>query len=238
MIPAALCFAELGASIPSSGAEMAYFSATLPEPVAFSFVVCCSVVMSPATLALCAILAGRYLVDLLKDVVHFNEVYIGAILLLLLLFIHFFGGHWLQRFHRIGFALQLGALILVSASGVISLSSGSGWQPTSFSQCFAHTDYRGMGLGVMATLYAYDGWALSNSLTEEMHDVSSLPRSILVSIICVMLSYVLVNFAFLAGLGPFEMKNTKGLAIELTRAMIGDWAAGVIGISIAFGSLW
>jgi APA family basic amino acid/polyamine antiporter len=61
-----------------------------------------------------------------------------------------------------------------------------------------------MGLGVVATLWAYSGWTTLNLVTEEIKNpAKNLPRALILSLTGVMVLYALFNFAIYRVL-PFE----------------------------------
>ena len=97
------------------------------------------------------------------------------------------------------------------------------------------TPVAGMGVAILATLWAYDGWAQVSNMAEEIENPSkNLPRSLIIGLLVIMFSYILVNVA-LFHVVPVEqitVLNERTAAVA-SETLFGSWG----GKALAFGVL-
>jgi len=92
------------------------------------------------------------------------------------------------------------------------------------------------GLALVAVLWSYDGWIEITYVAGEVKDPQkNIPRSIILSILIVILTYVLINIAYLAVLPLDTMSGSPLVAADTMTALIGTSGGtiAVIGVLIA-----
>jgi APA family basic amino acid/polyamine antiporter len=92
----------------------------------------------------------------------------------------------------------------------------------------------GMGVAVLATLWAYDGWIQVANLAGELENpAKNLPRAMIFGLIGVMTAYLLVNIS-LFHVVPVEQiaaLNEKTAAVAATT-LFGSWGGKALGLGI------
>ncbi len=92
-----------------------------------------------------------------------------------------------------------------------------------------------MGLLVMKTLWAYDGWINATFVAGELKDSSrQLPKALIGGSLLVILLYLATNSAFHFALSTPELAANKSAAVAVTRVSAGELAAWCIGLLTAF----
>jgi APA family basic amino acid/polyamine antiporter len=86
-------------------------------------------------------------------------------------------------------------------------------------------------------LFAYGGWQTTSFLAGEVQDVSrTLPRAINFGVLGVIAVYVSLNLAYLYGLGPSGLAQTRTPASTLMLNSLGTNGAQLIAAGIAFST--
>jgi APA family basic amino acid/polyamine antiporter len=98
----------------------------------------------------------------------------------------------------------------------------------------------GFGVGVVAALWAYDGWInLTFSAGEIRDPARNLPRGLIFSTAIVTVSYLLVNAVYIRALPISEMQGVTRIAEKAATALFGATGASLIAAAVAvstFGS--
>lgn len=190
-----VCYAELGAMMPRAGGSYVYLREAYGEGLAFmsgfsGFVLAGS--GSIAALAV-ALSSGISSVFPLSDFVQ-KAIAIGIIVLLTV--INIFGIKTGSRVQNLLMVLKLLPIAAILICGLLM-----GTQTPSLSLAPAgETNFSGMltmvAFGVVATLWAYEGWTNLNTISEEIkRPRRNIPLALIISIVGVTALYVLFNFA-------------------------------------------
>jgi APA family basic amino acid/polyamine antiporter len=98
-----------------------------------------------------------------------------------------------------------------------------------------------IGLSMISTLFAYDGWQFVSFMAGEVRDPGrTLPRAIILGVIIVIVIYVSANMAYIYVLGQPRIASAGRVAAEAMSAMIGPAGATLISLVIlssTFGAL-
>jgi basic amino acid/polyamine antiporter, APA family len=101
--------------------------------------------------------------------------------------------------------------------------------------------WQGVGIALVAVLWAYDGWENLTILSGEMKDPQrSLPRALIGGTLAVVAIYLVINAAFLMSLPFNELAASKSVAADAVTAVRGHGGAAVIAALVmvsTFGSL-
>ncbi|MDR0297528.1 MAG: amino acid permease [Streptococcaceae bacterium] len=98
-----------------------------------------------------------------------------------------------------------------------------------------------IGLGLLATMFAYDGWIYVGNVAGEMKNPKrDLPRAIIFGLIAITLIYVLINAAYIHTLGVNQLatitndphQGTAVLPGKIADLLFGGWAGKLITIGI------
>jgi amino acid transporter len=96
----------------------------------------------------------------------------------------------------------------------------------------------GIGSAMIFVLFTYGGWNDAAYISAEVRNRDrNMVRALLIAISVVALLYVLVNFAYLKGLGYDQMARSNAVAADLLKAVWGPTGEKVIAIMIAIAAL-
>ena len=128
----------------------------------------------------------------------------------------------------VGLAAALLLLAPHAATNLASASEGS-------------LKWNGLAVALVASLWAYDGWANLTPLAGEMREPQrNLPRAFIGGALVVMGIYLLMNAAFLVALPFGELSASKAVAADAVTAVLGHGGTVVIALLVmvsTFGSL-
>ena len=98
-----------------------------------------------------------------------------------------------------------------------------------------------IGLSMISTLFAYDGWQFVSFVAGEIRDPQrNLPRSIILGVFIVIAIYVSANLAYIFVLGQPRIATSERVAADAMSAMIGPVGATLITLAIlcsTFGAI-
>lgn len=190
-----LCYAELGAMMPKAGGSYVYLREAYGKSIAFMSGFSSFILGSSGSIAALA-LAFATILNNFIPLPESMQKGIAIAIIVLLTAINYFGvkfGSWIQNLFTVAklvpifIILGLG-LFLGKQTPNLSLTVGSSTNIMGLISMVA--------MGVVATLWAYEGWTNLNTVSEELKNPKrNLPRALIIAILFVMGLYVLFNFA-------------------------------------------
>lgn len=225
----ALCYAELATVYPNVGGAYYYLKRAFGREVAFLFAWARMTVIQTGSIALLAFVFGDYVSQIWRLGTFSSSVY-AAVAIALLTALNIIGlqqGKWTQNL--LSAAKVLGLLMVViigltaipnSPAPVESASSGT-W-----------------GLAMVFVLLSYGGWNEAAYISAEIQDGRrNIVRSLIWSIGIITAIYLLINLAYLRGLGLANMAQSEAVAADLMRSIWGAPGALFISVLIAIATL-
>ena len=104
----------------------------------------------------------------------------------------------------------------------------------------SHPLMGGLALGIIATLYATDGWINVTNIAGEVKDPNkNIPRALIAGITTVMVAYLAINIAYLKVMTPAQLAGTNTPAADVANLLFGNIGGKLITIGImvsVFGS--
>lgn len=104
-----------------------------------------------------------------------------------------------------------------------------------------HTLWGGLGVALVASLWAYDGWANLTPLAGEMREPQrNLPRAFIGGTLVTLAVYLIMNAAFLIALPFGALSASKAVAADAVTAVLGHGGTVVVALLVmisTFGSL-
>jgi basic amino acid/polyamine antiporter, APA family len=227
----ALCYAELATTYPHPGGSYYYFQKAFGRGIAFLFAWARLTVLQTGSIALLAFVFGDY-ASQIRRLGDFSSSIYAAIAITLLTGLNLLGlkqgkqtQNWLAFAQIIGLLL---ALTVGFAFATPSLTVMPSPPPTE----------NNLGLAMVFVLLTYGGWNEAAHISAELRNVSrNMARSLFWSIGVITLLYLLLNLAYLHGLGFSKMTTSKAVAADLMRNTIGDWGAVSIGLLVAVATI-
>ncbi|KAI8799094.1 large neutral amino acids transporter small subunit 1 [Biomphalaria glabrata] len=220
----ALCYAELGASMPQSGGEYIYIQRAFGDYLSFVVLWINFVLICPVGIAALSLIASLYILQpIFPDcpVPHMAERFIAICLVWLLIAINSRNVKWATRVQVVITASKLVALALIIVIGMVYLGKGD---RESFEDTFEDSEYSAgaIALSFYSGFWAYSGWSYLNFLTEELVNPNrNLPLAIMISMITVICVYLVTNIAYLAVLSPSQMLQSTAVAVTFAEHTMG-----------------
>ncbi|KAJ8332167.1 hypothetical protein SKAU_G00428470 [Synaphobranchus kaupii] len=219
----ALCYAELGVTIPKSGGDYAYVKDIFGGLAGFLRLWIAVLVIYPTNQAVIALTFSNYVLQPLFPTCFPPENglrLLAAVCLLLLTWVNCSSVRWATRVQDIFTAGKLLALALIIIMGVGTDLQGG--------VLLAGACSRGS--------FAYGGWNFLNYVTEELVDpYTNLPRAIFISIPLVTFVYVFANIAYITAMSPQELLASNAVAVTFGEKLLGVMA-WIMPISVALST--
>ncbi len=227
----ALCYAELGATLPRSGGEYNFLSEIYHPAAGFISGWISTTIGFAAPTALAAITSATYLSAVWPGV----PTTLAAVLLVTVVGAAHLGSRsGSARFQLFFTALKL---LLILAFVVLAWWQAPNLQPVEW--MFSSGDLGliasgGFAIALIYVNYAYTGWNAATYLAGELQDANrTLPRVLLAGTGIVMAVYVLLHVMFLS-VAPMEaMAGELEIGYVVADFAFGDAGAGAVGLMLA-----
>src|SRR5689334_5859720 len=228
-------YAELAVHSPVVGGQYAYLRDALHPAAAFIYGWVLLLVIQTGGMAAVAVTFAHYFLELAHWPI---SVSLGAAIALgLLTAINCLG---VRAGSRVQSLMTLSAIAAIAFLEIVAFGKSGGSQihwaalpNETYSPHFLLT----FGAAMTPVLFAYGGWHTTSFLAAEVEDAPRiLPRDIILGVLGVIAVYVSVNLAYLHGLGPSELAQTKTPASTLMSNSLGTSGAQLIAAGIAFST--
>ena len=223
-----LCAIELAVSMPQAGSWYVYAKRAFGNY--FGFVTgITSWFGTVAALGFGAYTMSEYIGLLLPSTTEFIQ-FIAIFLLIILTLFHWLGTKSAGKSQEILALIKgLGLLIFV----IVCFIFGSNPTGTEVTQVVTNTVIPMTIVSVIGALqaifYTYDGWHTATYFTEENADpVKTLPKSMLMGVVSIIMIYLLVNGAILYVLPADQLANSKLAAADTISYIFGDGYSKII----------
>ena len=238
---AALCYAELASTIPSSGSTYTYLYVSVGEIVAYAigWVLIGGYVLTAATIAngwssyFSRLLAGLGLnlpreIYTLPSAGGYGNIP-AVIVVLLITFILSKGTSSSKLVNNLMVVAKVGIVILFIVVGSFYV------EPTNWTNNFAPTGFSGVMLAATTVFFAYLGFdAISTSAEETINPEKALPKAIIITMIVCTAFYILVCLV-LTGVVEYSRLGT-GDALAFVLEEVGqNRVAGIVSLGAVIG---
>lgn len=225
----ALCFAELATTYPDPGGNYAYLKRAFGDRMAFLFSWARMTIIQPGSIALLAFVLGDYSTQLLSLGAYSPSLYAIAVIILLT-GLNLLGMHQSRRTQNLLAIAEVIGLIMVV---VIGFSSS----PTTTTTPQAVIS-NPLGASLIFVLLSYGGWNEAAYISAELKQVErNMVRSLVWSIGIISAIYLLLNLAYVHGLGLSAMAQSKAIAADLMRQSLGEPGGIIISVLVATAAL-
>ena len=238
---AALCYAELASTIPSSGSTYTYLYVSVGEIVAYivGWVLIGGYVLTSATVAngwssyFARLLAGLGL-NLPKEFITLPSQggygnIPAVIIVLVITFILSKGTSSSKAVNNLMVAAKVGIVVLFLVVGAFYV------EPTNWTNDFAPTGFQGVMLAATTVFFAYLGFdAISTSAEETINPEKAVPRAIIITMIICTAFYILVCLVLTGIVNYSELGQGDALAYVLE--VVGQHkVAGIVSLGAVIG---
>lgn len=190
-----LCYAELGTMMPKAGGGYVYLREAFGERVAYMSGISTFIIGSSGSIAGLAIALPQALTSLFP-MSELQCKLIAVAVVVLLTAINYRGvkfGAALQNVFMVG---KLIPLVLIILCGIFMGKQSPDLTPIPAGGASIGEILSMVAFGVVATLWAFEGWTNLNTISEEIQEPrKNIPRAIIISILAVTALYVLFNFS-------------------------------------------
>lgn len=227
----ALCYGELATAYPHPGGNYHYFMRAFGAKVAFLFAWARLAVIQTGSIATVAFVFGDYAAQLVNLGTYSSSIY-AALAIGLLTALNIVGveqGKWTQNW--LSLAKVIG-LLLVIVVGVAFIS------PSLPSAPVQNTAPNNWGAAMVFVLFSFGGWNEAAYISAELRNVErNMVRLMLWSIGIITTIYMLINLAYIHGLGLEAVAKSEAVAADLMRSAFGETGALFISLLIAIATL-
>lgn len=230
----ALCYAELTTAFPNTGGDYYFLKCAFGRRTAFLFAWARMSVIQTGSIALLAFIFGDYSTRIYNLGLYSPVIYaaLGVVLLTLI---------------NIG-GIKIGAgtqrlLTTIEVLGVVTIIVvGSFIVPeapeTSFSFISSKEGGNTMGLTLVFVLLTFGGWNEAAYISGEISKgKKKMAAALVISLILITLIYLLVNFAFLRGLGLEGMAKSNAVAGDLMNVAFGTAGVTIMSVIVAIAAI-
>ncbi len=238
----ALCYAELATTYPHAGGDYHFLTRAYGPRLSFLFAWARLLVTQTGLIALPAYVIGDYASQFLRLGEYSSSVY-AALVVIVLTCVNIIGIRLGTRTHNMLTTIEvLGVVMLIvvglffvvgppPAEAAASQSSGN------VSSIFSSSS-SSWGLAMVFVLLTYGGWSEAAYVSAELRDVRrQMVRALVFSILLITGLYLLVNLAYLRGLGLSGMAESQAVAADLMRRAFGERGAALVSILICVSAL-
>ncbi len=233
----ALSVAELAAMYPEAGGPYVYLREAYGKPLAFLFG-WMWLLTTPISWAAQSLIFAEYLgffVPLSVGVIHL----IAAALIVLVSAANY-------RSVKLGAVIQnlsTGAKVLAIMGlsvAIFILAPGGAHNPL-HTESLGAANWPGIGIGLVAALWAYDGWENLTALSGEVRNPQrNLPLALIGGTLVVLVVYVLINAAYLRALPLPALASSTSVAADSATVVLGHAGASLVAALVmlsVFGTL-
>jgi len=232
----ALSYGELGAMDRGSGGLYAYIRDGFGPLPAFLYGWTLFFVIGTGTIATLAVAAANYMGQF-GEISSLQKKVISTALILIMMVINVRGTRESASVQNVATGIKVVAILVMSAilfalgdGGAAATAAGAS---AASAAPAATPTLAGVGLSIIAVLWAYEGWQyVTFAAGEATEPQRALPRAIAVGTTTLVAIYLLANFAYLAALGPARVAASDRVAGEAVAAVLGPAAGGVIALAI------
>ncbi len=212
----ALCYAELATAYPRMGGDYVYLSRAFGSATGFLFGWAQLAVVQTSSIGMMAFIFGTYavgLLDISKEQATAWTVTLAFAAVLALSVLNILGvvlGKWTQNFLTLAKVL---GLFGIAVAGLFFGQSSGAWTVSR-----PPTDtYASFGTALILVLYAYGGWNDAAFVASDIRDRRSIPTTLVLGTGGVMLIYLLINAAYIQGLGFEATRGFQPIAANVVQ---------------------
>jgi amino acid transporter len=233
----ALSIAELSAMYPAAGGPYVYLREAYGRPLAFLFG-WMWLLTTPISWAAQSLMFAEYL-GFFVPMPELVQHVIAAVLIILVAAANY-------RSVKLGAAIQnlsTGAKVLAIvglSAAIFALAPGGDANPL-HAEPMGAANWSGIGIGLIAALWAYDGWENLTALSGEVKDPQrNLPLALIGGVLVVIVVYLLINVAYVRALPLPQLAASVSVAADSARVVLGQAGASLVGALVmlsVFGTL-
>ena len=229
----ALCYCELATAFPNAGGDYHFLTRAYGSKLSFLYAWARVTVITTASIAALAFVFGDYIARILPLGELGSPIY-AALLVVVLTAINIAGvrrgaitQNWLT-------AALVAGLLLVILAGLFLVAPAAAPAPAASTPDGGLPWHAGIGLAMVLVLFTYGGWNEAAYISAEVKDARrNIVRALVFGTLIIVVLYLLVNVAYLRGLGMDGMAKSQAVAADLLALAWGGTGAVAISILVA-----
>ncbi len=226
----ALCYSELTTAFPNTGGDYHFLMRAFGKKTAFLFAWARLSVIQTGSIALLSFIFGDY-ASQIYWLGEFSSVIYAGIVVILLTSINIIGIHTGARTQKFLTALEIIGIIIIIIVGLFFVPVAV---DVSFSFVPVIESENSLSLAMVFVLLTFGGWNEAAYISAEIRSgYNKMALALVTSIIIITVVYVLVNIAFLKGLGLNGVAESSAVAGDLVGVAFGNTGAILISIIVA-----
>lgn len=234
----ALCFAELATAFPNAGGDYHFLGLAYGKRVAFLFAWARFAIINSGSVAFLGFVIGDYLNAV--DFFYLGQdgpSYYATLSVIAFTFFNLRNARKDAPAHFAMTGLEVMGLLLIGAAALwLALNNTP---PLTTDPGSALTMIPpGLGLAMVFVLLAFGGWSEIATLSAEVKDARrGMARALILSIVAITVLYLIVNWAFLRGLGLTGLAQSDAPAADLMQRAFGSGAAVILALAVALAAI-
>ena len=231
----ALCYAELATAWPHAGGDYHFLRRAYGPTVSFLYAWARYSVITTGSIALLAFVFGDYMQHVLPLGAWGASLWAGAAVLAV---------WWINSRGMLAGMSAQGWLTALEVGGLLALVAAAAWlvgtsapPPPAIAAPPTAPALGAFGLAMVFVLLTYGGWNEAAYISAEMRQQRAIVRALVLSIIAITALYLLVNWAYLRGLGFEGMAKSDAVAADLMRATFGPVGDKLISSLVAVAAI-
>ncbi len=226
----ALTYGELGAMLPEAGGLYVYIRDAFGSLPAFLYGWTLFFVISSGSVATLAVAFTSYL-DILVPLGPVASKVVAVAMIAAVAAVNIRGTRHGAAVQGWSTALKATAIV-VMAVALIAAGHGFAGQPI-WPASVSGSLLSGVGLAMLGTLWAYEGWQYVTFSAGETRDPQkTFPRGIVIGTAALIVVYLLANVGYVAALGPAGAAASDSIAADAVAALFGPVPARLIAVTI------
>jgi basic amino acid/polyamine antiporter, APA family len=227
----ALCYAELATTFPRSGGDYVYLTNAYGRIAGFLFGWCQLTVLMTGSIGMMAYIFADYAARLWQLGAPWKPA-LAATAVLVFTWTNLVGLIFGKRTQNL-----LTLLKVLGIGGIVV--AGFLWaKPAAPIAAAASAGGGSIGLAMILVLYTYGGWNDAALVASEIHDRRrNIPRALVLGTVLLTLIYVLVNAAYILGLGFEGARNSGEVAADLFQVSLGGTGAAAMSLLVMISAL-
>ncbi|CAF1234980.1 unnamed protein product [Adineta ricciae] len=246
---AALCYAEIGTVIPRNGAEVAYMKEGIGslhqrtgDVLAYLCVWSNAFIIKPSTIAVLALVFSQYFLSgIMNNCEPTDEMVklLAILTLLILINVNSLSVSIANHLNIVFVICKVLTILTIVIAGFLTKTKRFLGYTHNLKDGFAGTTNRpaGVALAFYRGLFAYGGWHVLNSVTEELRNPKrNLWLSVTLALPTVTLLYVFINISYFTAMTKSELLASNAVAVTWAEVVLGP-AVRALPILISISAL-
>jgi amino acid transporter len=229
----ALCYAELTTAYPNAGGDYYFLRRAFGRRLAFLFAWARITVIQTGSIALLAYVIGDYASELFRTGSTGAAIY-AAITVVVITLVNIVGARLGKVAQNLLTAAEVLGLVLVIGAGLL-VPAAPAAQAVPVTEASASSR---LGLVMVFVLLTYGGWNEAAYISAEVKGSRrTMARVLVLSIVIIASLYVLVNWAYLRGLGLAGVAASTAVGADLVERTVGATGARLVSALILIAAL-